>query len=401
MPEISVIVPMYNSRGTIERCLNSILNQTFGDIELIVVDDASTDGCTELVRRIAERDGRVNLVRIAHGGVSAARNTGLRLARGRYIQFVDSDDDILPDMLQKLRRMLVTHCADAAVCNFTHPCLQQYLGDAVLDLSDPDDMLRYVQNTFAVTLPWNKLYLRQVITEYFDEEEGFFEDGLFGLANMFNMKKIVSTSEVLYHYYCAPPQASADGASCINSIAKAENFWETKDTFWYKLHALKPKIEKILAANTTPLHDEVLYARMFDFMPWEFVIFAATGVDGSGVDKEIRSIFHQPDFLRSVTYRSKYGITLRNMSSSELDEAAGEFVRKVLAAVRVCLSSGLKVGDVVMGIFIRDFVEVCGELDATDLLVRLLISLENNNTPEARFVNSLSSCRTASSRLFA
>lgn len=100
--DVSIIVPVYNVKKYIERCVNSLINQTFTNIEIILVDDGSTDGSELICDKYAEKDSRIRVVHKTNGGLSDARNTGMNLALGRYILFVDSDDYIDKNAIQKL-----------------------------------------------------------------------------------------------------------------------------------------------------------------------------------------------------------------------------------------------------------------------------------------------------------
>lgn len=96
-PKISIIVPVYNSEKTLERCISSILDQSFGDFELIIVNDGSTDSSYGIIEQYAKKDSRIHPIHKSNGGVSSARNTGLNEARGEYIIFCDSDDEVYLD----------------------------------------------------------------------------------------------------------------------------------------------------------------------------------------------------------------------------------------------------------------------------------------------------------------
>src|SRR3954469_12256948 len=104
MPEVSVVIPAYNAAQTVGAAVDSVLAQTFGDFELIVVDDGSRDDTAEVVR--ARKDPRVNCVRTENGGVSAARNRGLDLAAGSLVAFLDADDAWQPAKLERQHRIL-------------------------------------------------------------------------------------------------------------------------------------------------------------------------------------------------------------------------------------------------------------------------------------------------------
>lgn len=117
-PKVSVIVPAYNAAEYLAECLQSIADQTMGDFEAIVVDDASTDSTPEIIRRFAADDSRFRLLSVSHGGVSRARNSGMDAARGEYICFVDADDRCLPTMFERMLDTLTVNEAQICVCDF-------------------------------------------------------------------------------------------------------------------------------------------------------------------------------------------------------------------------------------------------------------------------------------------
>lgn len=118
MPRISVIVPAYNAQDCLEKCIESILAQTFEDFELIVIDDGSKDATAEICDAWAAKDARVRVLHKENGGVSRARNSGLDMAVGELISFVDADDHILPEAYETMLRAMEEHGADTALCNF-------------------------------------------------------------------------------------------------------------------------------------------------------------------------------------------------------------------------------------------------------------------------------------------
>jgi len=123
MPKISVIVPVYNGEKYLDKCVSSILNQSFGDLELIIVDDGSKDNTAEICKGFAAADSRVRVIHQQNAGVSQARNTGLQAIGGEFISFVDADDFIEPDTYREMMDAIVTSTADSCACghyNF-HP----------------------------------------------------------------------------------------------------------------------------------------------------------------------------------------------------------------------------------------------------------------------------------------
>lgn len=118
MPEISVIVPVYNVVNYLEKCVVSILGQSFEDFELLLVDDGSNDGSGELADKLAASDGRVAVFHKSNGGLSDARNYGVARANGSYVTFIDSDDWIEKSYLEFLHKVLVDNDADISTCYY-------------------------------------------------------------------------------------------------------------------------------------------------------------------------------------------------------------------------------------------------------------------------------------------
>ena len=115
---ITTIIPVYNGEKTISKCLDSILSQTVPPVEIIVVNDGSTDGTENIIRDYCSRCESVTMVRSSHAGVSAARNLGIQSALGDYISFVDADDYLAPDMYEKLSEAMHSNAVDISVCGY-------------------------------------------------------------------------------------------------------------------------------------------------------------------------------------------------------------------------------------------------------------------------------------------
>lgn len=115
---ISVIIPVYNAEQYIESCLGSICEQTMTDLEIICINDGSTDGSLSKLQRIAQKDKRIKIVDIPNGGASKARNMGINLSTKKYLTFVDADDTIEPQMYDTLYQMAENNDLDCACCGF-------------------------------------------------------------------------------------------------------------------------------------------------------------------------------------------------------------------------------------------------------------------------------------------
>lgn len=164
MPEVSVIIPVYNNEKFIGKCLRSVMRQTFSDMEILVIDDGSTDNSRTKIRALASRDCRIRLFSQPNQGVSAARNRGLDAASGTYIAFIDGDDYIHPDYIQKLHDYAEKNNTEMLICGFT----SVDENGKVLNRLIPGAYRRFEKEewTFRVTGVWAHLYRRDLWEKY-------------------------------------------------------------------------------------------------------------------------------------------------------------------------------------------------------------------------------------------
>lgn len=116
-PLISLLVPIYNVASYVDRCVGSLVNQTYSNLEILLVDDGSTDGSGALCDEWVKKDSRIHVVHKENGGLSDARNAGIKRAAGAYLAFIDGDDYIAPEYCEKLYQALAAHDADISLCN--------------------------------------------------------------------------------------------------------------------------------------------------------------------------------------------------------------------------------------------------------------------------------------------
>lgn len=209
---VSVIIPVYNPGKLFESCITSVLNQTYRDLEIILVDDGSTDGSEILCDNYQERDTRVKTVHLKNGGVSRARNIGLEMATGEYVAFIDSDDWIDPDTFEKAIFCMQTNACDIAM--FAMQIEREYsdhtdIKNMSLGKNYIDTPKRISQN-FAelyygdyLSSSCTKLFKRSIIVEHkiqFDKTLVMYEDLSFVLAYLTRAKLAYVMEDAFYHY---------------------------------------------------------------------------------------------------------------------------------------------------------------------------------------------------------
>lgn len=211
-PLISVIVPVYNVGDYLERCMDSVLSQTYPNFEVVLVDDASTDQSGAVCDACAARDSRVRAVRLSQNrGPSAARNEGIRRARGAYISFVDADDRVEPDLLEKLYESLVQAGAEVSACGADGIDLKRG-PTAVYTRSEA---VRCLARGVPFNLvPWGKLYSAELVKKTLFPENIFYSEDLLFLYSVLKQSRRVSyRPDILYHYTQREGSQMQSGAS--------------------------------------------------------------------------------------------------------------------------------------------------------------------------------------------
>lgn len=206
-PEISIIVPVYNVEKYLDICIKSILNQTFKSFELILVNDGSTDKSGVICDNYKNIDDRIIVIHKENGGVSSARNTGLDIARGKYIGFVDSDDYIDENMYHDLYESIMKNNSDISICKFIRVydnCEIKASKDKILQISYSNIQALeelYKENAVDFIVPWNKLYRNELIKEVKYPLGRKYEDDFVIHKLLYRSNKITYINKELYYYY--------------------------------------------------------------------------------------------------------------------------------------------------------------------------------------------------------
>ncbi|WP_080796984.1 glycosyltransferase family 2 protein [Arabiibacter massiliensis] len=203
-PLVSVIVPVYNVREYLDRCLESVCRQTFPSIEVLLVDDGSTDGSGELCDEWSKRDSRIVVVHKANGGLSDARNAGVAQAKAPYVTFVDSDDYIDECMIEVLYGNLVKEHADISVCGICDQFVNRSEGpkETVYAVMSPSEALSdiFVNRSMMVCIP-ARLYPTSLMREVPSPVGKAHEDSFMVVDLFMRIERVVVDSRPLYHYW--------------------------------------------------------------------------------------------------------------------------------------------------------------------------------------------------------
>ncbi|MGL5969310.1 MAG: glycosyltransferase family 2 protein [Kluyvera sp.] len=217
---ISIIVPVYNVEQYLSRCLESLLSQTYKNIEIILVNDGSTDSSGILCDEYAGRDTRIRVVHKQNGGLSSARNTGISIAKGKYIGFVDSDDWITDDAYEYLYNLLIKFDADLSIAGFVRcssesecEIIDSKRGDFNVNLYSQSEYMKKFMKIDSQTIEyyaWNKLYKKTLLQEQQYPVGLTAEDVVGTFRYLLRANKIVQSDKVTNFYYINPNSITAD-----------------------------------------------------------------------------------------------------------------------------------------------------------------------------------------------
>lgn len=206
MCKISVIVPVYNAADTLEKCVSSITEQTFGDFELMLINDGSRDNSAEICKTYAADDSRITYIEKENGGAASVRNFGIDRAKGDYLCFVDSDDYIDSDMLEFMYQKATEHSADIVQCGYImeNDGVASYISvpDGIVTGSEINGRIVEIKSKNLIDSPCNKLYRREFVVKSgvrMPENEAF-EDTDFNLRLLSFSPKMVLSERCFYHY---------------------------------------------------------------------------------------------------------------------------------------------------------------------------------------------------------
>lgn len=263
---VSVIIPVYKAEKYIRECLESLLRQSYADVEILVVIDGSPDGSAEIARSLAAQDARICVLDQENKGVSAARNLGLEHARGEYVTFIDADDYVAPDYVEYLLKLATEHEAEFALSRnaFTSKDQTDEPADRVYSL-EATEAVAFLLSPRVIVGCWNKIYKRDFLEENHlrFSTELFYGEGLQFIVSAAKACNRLAVGSRRVYYYRRNNEASATTAFQIEKLKNGEkslyvikdqiNMQDRKTSDAWELHYCTfclGGMTKILASHT-------------------------------------------------------------------------------------------------------------------------------------------------------
>ena len=227
MDKISVIVPVWNAHDYLERCIDSIINQTYNNLEILLVDDGSTDDSLEICERYAKQDNRVRVFHKENGGQASARNFALEYSTGDYIGFVDDDDWIFPTMYDRLYQLMVQYQADIGRCDDMQGKIEKTVDakEAQIQVTESREVIGLLYQDIWGGHVTDRLFRRNIIGDARFPYSRTIEDMRFMRIILPRVNRGVSTNEKLFFYTIRENNTSIVYArNYINAYERAEEF---------------------------------------------------------------------------------------------------------------------------------------------------------------------------------
>ena len=240
-PMVSIVVPIYNAENYLRRCVDSILNQEYTDFELLLVNDGSTDASGDICEEYGDRDPRVIVIQKENTGVSDSRNRALDRARGKYLQFLDSDDWITPDATRLFVRAAEEYGCDMVISDF-----YRVVGERLSTKGDIEEEGVLTREEFAAHMMenpadfyygvlWNKLYRRDIVEEHnlrMDTDISWCEDFMFNLEYIRYAKVFYALHAPIYYYVKRKGSLASQGINISKTVKMKLNVFEYYNNFY-------------------------------------------------------------------------------------------------------------------------------------------------------------------------
>lgn len=201
---ISIIIPVYKVEKYLEKCIQSVINQTYENLQIILVDDGSPDNCGKICDEYAKKDHRIEVIHKSNGGLSDARNKGLEIAKGEYIGFVDSDDYIEADIYEVLYNLLKQYNADVSICNFytvsQGKIAIKNVDSGIKEYTRIEILKEILLDNNIQSYAWNKLYKKELFNEIKYPVGKKYEDIGTTFYLLEKCNKVVVTGKPEYYY---------------------------------------------------------------------------------------------------------------------------------------------------------------------------------------------------------
>lgn len=380
MKKISIVITTWNSAETIYSCIDSILNQTYPNLEILVLDAGSTDNTLEIVKWVAKENSNLTVCKQKNASVTALRKKGLAISTGEFVCFVQPEDIYNRSAFTDLSRNMELYDADIAMASFIHSNYKKYHTDTIYNLTEENDFYKLHQDFISCATLSGKLFKKELFNHLTIKEIHLREE-IMNLVALLKAKRLISLKKVL----CVTQEHK--------SLFEAPYFWENQQSFWFKCKAtstyckqiyinLKPKSLKINIPRLTSY-------RTLDYLIWELLSYAEDDASIEQIAMELYRVLKDSLFQEIKRHIEFEEFKFREMTDEQLLAACLHYADTILKQTDY-IRGNVPQADIVTihyMLFIKLFYRQTGYIDSKHYLCYLRESLNLNDTLEAKIVN--------------
>lgn len=304
---ISVIIPIYNVEKYLSRCINSVIAQTYKNLEIILVNDGSFDSSGIICDEFALKDSRIKVIHKKNGGLSDARNVGINIANGFYFTFIDSDDWVSNDFLEKLYNLCINYNAEISICDFvetktTNTFLSDLKNNQVIQYTNIESLYqltKYSKTQFGIVC--GKLYHKKLFDNVRFPVGKIHEDEFVSYILIYNANKIVYIDRKMYYYFMRNESITRNNFNIRNKLNALEAFQERASFYkninefeLYEIHLRKMMyLYTLIYKNIELLHDSLLKEKFIDdYVKFKLIFEDSNQSNLNKLDYKTKYIFH-------------------------------------------------------------------------------------------------------------
>lgn len=308
--KISVIIPVYKVEPYLRQCLDSVVDQTYKNLEIICVDDGSPDKCGTICDEYAKKDSRIRVIHRENGGLSAARNSGIDIATGEYICFIDSDDFVSKSFVKYLYTLIKKYKADISVCP-----LIRYISDNKIDKGkgfvedcvDSSGALSRIfsENRYIGVVACNKMYSRKLFDSIRYPEGKFYEDS--GTTyKLFLESKKIAFGEYAKYYYRVARKGQITTSGYEKKLDKVKFLYDMKKCFMSQCPEVLYSFETFMFSGLLGIYADVMEANVIDKAHLNEIKTFLISVINEEKNMIIKNKIHISKSIWKLYYRLKY-----------------------------------------------------------------------------------------------
>lgn len=319
--KVSVIVPIHNSESSLKKCIDSIVNQTLKDIEIILINNASTDNSEEICLRYATVDNRIKYISLDTPGVSNARNVGKNIATGDFIAFVDSDDYIASNMYELLYDKAISDDADVVMCGFNkviNGIINPSNEKNIREFAENKQYYRFWYENIIMGSIWRAIYSRELAQSIdFDTQIRYTEDLIFSVEILDKAKRITAIEDRLYNYVIE---------THVYKKYRNESIWND---------IIKANEREIIVLEKYRLTDLIAYSRFSSYVSIYDMVFVS-----DEYDSKLVKIYKQNKLINDLNTKLNYRVYCKNCDGKKARIKAFLYRYKLyrLAYLMICFN---------------------------------------------------------------